>query len=103
MLRKRRIILASSSPRRIALIKEFGFQRVRAFPPDVSERFGKEKKARKVARIFNGTDAILIGADTIVFFRGKLSENQKAKGKLSSSSSQAFWEKPAKSTPEFAR
>lgn len=77
-----KIILASSSPRRQELLEQIGIEFT------VCPAKGEEKttstqpskvveelsllKAREVAESFDGEDAIVIGADTVVAFHGKI-------------------------------
>ena len=78
---KRQIILASKSPRRKQLLENIGLK-FKIVPSDVNENlisisFPKKyagnlsrEKAKKVAEIYK--DAIIIGADSIVIFKGKI-------------------------------
>jgi len=75
------IVLASTSPRRRALLSSWGIKFLE-IPPKVSER-SSEKDPRKLvlllsrrkARAVRGRapkDALIIGSDLVVFFQGKI-------------------------------
>ena len=75
------IILASASPRRLALLRQMGLQ-CRVMPSEVEEvheatfpapeiaRINAQRKAVSVANQF--PDDLIIGADTLVYLEGKL-------------------------------
>jgi septum formation protein len=78
----KKIVLASSSPRRELLLKQIGLDFI-VYPSNIDEKILSEKispkefvlkialeKARRVANIFN--EAIIISADTIVVLDGKI-------------------------------
>jgi septum formation protein len=78
----RKIVLASTSPRRVQLLKQLGVD-FECFDPNVSEdsitpdpeqrvKENAEKKARSAMRQY--TNALIIAADTIVFFEGIILE-----------------------------
>jgi septum formation protein len=68
-----KIVLASSSPRRLKLLSDEGFE-FRAIPPDIDEkRLDRESPEKYVcrlaeakARAINNGDSLVIGADTVV-------------------------------------
>lgn len=77
----RRIILASTSPRRKELLAQTGllFETVSSnyeedmtlpLPPDELVKFLSKGKAESVAQ--NYSDAIIIGGDTFIFFNGNV-------------------------------
>jgi septum formation protein len=77
----RRIILASTSPRRKELLAKTGLEfevvtsnyeedMTLALPPDELVKFLSRGKAESVAS--NYDDAIIIGGDTFIFFEGKI-------------------------------
>lgn len=79
-MRKRKIILASSSPRRKQLLEEAGFV-VNVFPSFVEEVWHFKRpsymtmhnswlKVKEVAKNFQ--KEVIIGADTIIFFENKI-------------------------------
>lgn len=79
-----RLILASQSPRRRALLGQMGFEQFEVIPaqeeeerdPNLSPQALVEQlarqKAEEVARRVNDPQAVVIGADTIVVLHGKV-------------------------------
>jgi len=81
-LHTRKIVLASTSPRRIQLLKQLGVK-FECFDPNSSEdsiatgpkqrvKENAEKKARYAMQQYS--EALIIAADTIVYFEGKILE-----------------------------
>jgi septum formation protein len=79
--RKTRLVLASSSPRRIELLRKWGFRKFEIISPGISEEIG-EKNPRKLVRTLSKLkaaavarrvkDAVIVAADLVVFFRGRI-------------------------------
>lgn len=80
--RKGKLILASSSPRRRALLAEMGYEfqvvapqvdetAAAELPPEKQAEEIAERKAQAVARRLDGDDATVLGADTLVVCEGR--------------------------------
>ncbi len=78
----KRIILASASPRRRELLHQIGLEpeiipstveeTITSTEPDLVVMELSQQKAEDVASAYRGTDAFVIGADTVVAFNGKI-------------------------------
>ena len=77
-----RIILASASPRRKELLRQINLE-PEIVPSTIEEKITKtepdlvvmelsEQKAMDVADIYRGTRAVVIGADTVVAYQGRI-------------------------------
>ena len=81
ILRDRRVVLASRSPRMLRLLRELGLAPV-MIPPNIDETIpdgadpeeaAKELSAQKAVAVSSGeTDSIIIAADTIVLIEGEV-------------------------------
>ncbi len=96
MTKLRRVILASSSPRRIELLKQFGIE-FEIIPSNVDESIDQsllveenvmQLAKKKAQEVFNklGEDSkqsLVIAADTVVFVEGVILGSPQMKMKLS--------------------
>ena len=65
-----RVILASASPRRLDLLRQVGIEP--EIEPSHVEEVITRQKAEDIAALHTGEDAIVIGADTVVAYDGKI-------------------------------
>ncbi len=77
-----RLVLASSSPRRLALMRSWGLHGFDVVPPGISEDIGERDPRKLVKRLSvlkakaaarkAGGPAVIVAADLVVSFRGKI-------------------------------